>query len=353
MNKPCISVSIEISELSDGRYAVFNRSSKKTYFIGKMEYSVLISLDGAKKIEELIEDFPMLNIGDLQRLLNQFDKIGFLKGTEVKRKNTITRITMAVFNPNKYIKQNSLFVRIFSFILLYCSFPIMMFGIWLNRNNFGEYIHLINKTFSLTTIVYIVLMTIVVLFLHEVSHVVVARKYGVNVPELGIILYWFMPGAYVNLSCVAFLKSKRQKIYIFMAGILFNLLVSGLALIGCHRVGSTAQFYLLWLAIDNFFNALFNLFVSLKLDGYLILKEIIDEKNLRERSFQYLKSLLGRIIKQLGGFTNKDSHNFYNYKATNKESSINEGIYLAYGISALLYIPILILSIVLTWISYL
>lgn len=353
MNKPCMSLNIEISELSDGRYAVFNRVSKKTYFIGEMEHSVLICLDGTIEIENLAKNFTRLKINDLESLINQFEKIGFLKGAEVKRKNSITRITMAVFNPNKYFKQNSLFVQIFSFIITYCSIPVFFLGVWLNRSYFREYILLLNNKFSITTIFVIILMTIVILIFHEISHVVIAKKYGVNVPEMGIILYWFMPGAYVNLSCVAFLKSKSKKICIFSAGILFNLLISGLALLGCRKVGSTIQLYLLWLGIDNFFNAIFNLFVSLKLDGYLILKEIIDEKNLRERSFQYLRSLGFSMLKKLGVFSKKDALNFYNYNTLNEERNANEGVYLAYGISALLYIPILILSIVLTWVSYL
>ncbi|SHH74154.1 site-2 protease family protein [Clostridium grantii] len=347
MDIPCISSNILISELPDGKFSVFNRISKKTFFIGTVEHFVLVNLDGIKDLEHLNKICPQLSKSDLSSLISRFGKIGFLKGTEGKKKSSITRITLGLFNPNKIFHENSIFVRVFSFIVLYLAIPILIVGILLNKEFLPSYGLLIMESFSLYTIIVIVIITINMLFLHEISHVIVARRYGVNVPELGIILYWFMPGAFVNLSNTCALKSVLKRIKIFSAGIFFNLLISGISLCICCFIDENLKFYFIWLAIDNFFNAIFNLFIFLKMDGYLILKEIIEEEYLRERSISYIKSVIATFLSKRTAKL-KEGLEFYNYVDLKAGSATKKAVYITYGIFAFLYIPILLLSFLVT-----
>jgi Zn-dependent protease len=173
------------------------------------------------------------------------------------------------------------------------------------------------------------------------SHVVVARKFGATIPEMGIILYWFMPGAFVNLSSIACIPRRINRIKVFMAGIFFNLALSGISLIICKVAG--VNFYLLWIAIDNIFNAFMNLLIFLKLDGYLVFKELVNEAYLYEGAISYTKS---KFVSFVGKKIKKEEVKFHNIKTKNDKEILDDAFKKIFGFISMSFIPILIVTMV-------
>lgn len=74
-------------------------------------------------------------------------------------------------------------MSILAYILLYTTLPLLILGLVLNRadNSFAEdVIRIVQTPIGLV----IVPITILVTFLHEMGHVIIAKYYGVNVPIL-------------------------------------------------------------------------------------------------------------------------------------------------------------------------
>ncbi len=325
---------------------VFNKYTKKTYVLGNNEYSVLINLDGMTGIEELTKK-AKYSAERIDKLLQTFEGIGMLDSSTVNRKISIFKLTFCVLNPNKLFKSR-LLVNIISSILLYGTLPLLLFGIFLNIyfnnslvNIFSDIISSAQTPSFLVTIPILLIVT----FLHETGHTVAAKRYGVNVPELGIMLYWFMPAAYVNLTGVTLLKKKWQKLVIYLSGIVMNFMILSFILILRPFVYIKFQFLVSWFIADTLLGVIFNLFIFLKLDGYLVLKEMLEIPDLREKAFRYIKVRIVEIVRtRLFNIQSDFKMQTYDDEYTLSEKRM----LLCYGFISMMYIPIMLGSITLT-----
>ncbi|MBU3089183.1 M50 family metallopeptidase [Clostridium gasigenes] len=343
MKEICISSNLEINKIDNSKYSVFSKITKKTYMIGANEYQVLVNLNGVNTVNDLCVISDKYSKVEIERLFGKFSKIGFLKGNEGKTKQSIIKLRKGLVNPNKFIKADTLLVKIFHFIIIYLSLLLLGIGIALNISQGDAIMERVLGSLQTPAMMIMIPVFLVVLFCHEMGHMLLARYYNVNVPEMGVILYWFMPGAYVNLSGIAFLKNKRSKIIIYFGGILVNLNFMGIGLILFRLSNDSFKSFFLWLAIENLLNVVMNLFIFLKLDGYLIFQEIFDEKNLREKSFKYI---LGKIKALF--FRNKIVLPYKVKRIDNGDENyeFQDMLYVTYGIASIIFIPILLATII-------
>lgn len=131
-------------------------------------------------------------------------------------------------------------------------------------------------------------LLIIVLILHELGHTVSAQKFNVKVHELGFGIYSIFPVFYVDLGESWKLNIKKRTIINF-SGIFIQLIL------GC-------VFYTLYLYFKspifihifhtNFLIIILNLNPFLKFDGYWIVSDLLNEKNLMEKSNNILKKII-------------------------------------------------------------
>ncbi|MBU3228118.1 site-2 protease family protein [Clostridium algidicarnis] len=141
----------------------------------------------------------------------------------------------------------------------------------------------------ISTFLMIPMLLITILF-HEIAHAIVARNYNVNVPEIGFKIYYFIPLAYTNLTFIALLDSKKQRNITLFAGCFMNFLLAGISFIlACFFKGNLCVFCIAY-GVENIILILTNMTIFFKLDGYYIYQELMEEKNLREKSMVYFKS---------------------------------------------------------------
>lgn len=344
---PCINQNLEINKEQNGKISIFNRKSAKTFVIGVKEYNVLITLDGTKSIDDISKVNNDFSIDEIKYLIEFFKKIGFLNVSNEKTKINFIKVKKPILNGNKLINPNKFLWQLLNNIILYLSIPILLIGIGLNFTNFNDIFLSLNNAVFTPSMIIIIPITIILLSLHELGHAVVARCKKVNVPEIGIMLYWFIPCAYTNLSGIVFLEKRYTRIIVLFAGILVNVLLLGIGLITMSFISTYSFIYdmLLWFVFSSFSIILLNLVIFIKLDGYFILEEFINIKNLRKKSINYLNNVLNKRSKIMQNTTN-NRIKYLGITLETNTSSLENYIYILYFVFSCIYITFILLSLI-------
>ena len=141
------------------------------------------------------------------------------------------------------------------------------------------------------------------MFIHEISHGVVAYKYGLIPKQLVISLYLCItPIVYLKIPGI-YTVNPKTRIKIWSAGIVSNLFLASLSIIIYNIIGQfgaseiISKLFLLSFYV-NFVLIISNLFPLLPLDGYFILSTLMKKPNLRKQSFVDFKNMvLGKKVK--------------------------------------------------------
>lgn len=167
------------------------------------------------------------------------------------------------------------------------------FYLWLAQgSNFANYEF--PKIFDSFWLNSLLLLGIICLILtgHEFAHGLALKSFGGSVPEMGVFLLYGFPSAYTNVSSAYKLNSKIQKVWVILAGVLFQVWIGALAL----ALWSWARPQT-WLAdlsylitFASFVNLAINLNPLIKLDGYYLLTLLLNKPNLRTKAYDFLFS---------------------------------------------------------------
>jgi putative peptide zinc metalloprotease protein len=137
---------------------------------------------------------------------------------------------------------------------------------------------------------------------HEFGHAIACFRYGINVREMGVLMYFFQPCAYCNISNAWMESSLKKRLVVSLGGIYFeSFLWSLVAILWVFSPLSASWHRLLFMAgAVLLVRTIINLFPFFTLDGYYILSDLLQIPNLRPKSFVYLLSkvpLLGRFFR--------------------------------------------------------
>ena len=178
------------------------------------------------------------------------------------------------------------------------------------------------------------------LFLHEFAHAVTARYYSVNVPEIGVMLYYFLPCAYTNISGINLLKNKNQRLVVLISGNLVNVGLIGLMYMAIPFVSSHIAAYLLALILLNIGTVFMNGMIFLKFDGYYIMEVLVDEIQLKEKSITYFRQLITMVVNRDKSFY----HRFQEEMRNSQSQYLTNWVYLIYLLLSAAYIPFAIIN---------
>lgn len=330
---PALGNHIEIYKSDGLGITVYNNNTDKTYSLGEKEGRVLACLDGKRSISELHELCEFYSEDELKLLLNAFSELGLFE----KHKTIINplKIKIRLWNPNKIFERDAAITKCLFFIIFYVC-PLL-FAIGVAVSFYSRYLLSNQSDFNMNTVfssltvkscVYIALGLFISLLLHEIAHATVARKYDVNVPEIGIMLYCLMPCAYTNVSGINLLKNNKQKIDVLIAGTLMNMGIIG-ALQIAARLSSSLQFnsVLSGIILANIMTIVMNTMIFLKFDGYYILEMLTEKPGLKDYSMQYLQVLVSGKKNQI--------------QQINTIDSSDRVLYLIYGSASVMFVPII------------
>ncbi|MEQ9406124.1 MAG: efflux RND transporter periplasmic adaptor subunit [Fuerstiella sp.] len=134
--------------------------------------------------------------------------------------------------------------------------------------------------------------------LHELGHGLVCRRYGGTVRQTGIIVAFFAPLAYVDVtSCWAF-RSRWQRIHTAAAGMYTELLLASAAVFLWTHFHSHVAAHLLHnvILMASVSTILFNANPLMRFDGYYILSDLLQIPNLYTQSGETLRQAVGQML---------------------------------------------------------
>lgn len=132
---------------------------------------------------------------------------------------------------------------------------------------------------------------------HELGHAFACRRYGGEVPSLGLMLLVFTPVPYCDATSAWRLRPRRQRVLVGAAGMIVELFIAALAVMVWAATGRDSAinqiaYNIVFLASVG--TLLFNLNPLLRFDGYYILADLLGVANLHQRSIFQLRHLLER-----------------------------------------------------------
>jgi putative peptide zinc metalloprotease protein len=214
-------------------------------------------------------------------------------------------VRVKLFNPNQILDSLSRYLgRFFNPGLLFAWLVIVGLGILLTIYHWQELSHTFSENILRpSNIILLMLIYPMVKLLHEIGHGLVAKKWGADIPELGIMWMVFMPLPYVNASSATAFRNKWHRVLVDSAGIMVELCLASLALFIWLLIepGLIRDMAFSTMVIGGISTVLFNGNPLLRYDGYYILSDITEFPNLAKRSNAYFWYLLKKFIFHIEG----------------------------------------------------
>jgi multidrug resistance efflux pump len=131
-------------------------------------------------------------------------------------------------------------------------------------------------------------------------HGVMCKRYGRQVPEVGIsLLYYFLPSVYCDWHDAIWLRDKAKRSWAIFAGIYYQAVLWSIAMIAWSITQPDSFFNEFWMALAMVSGVgliLFNANPLAKLDGYLLLVNWLGIPRLQERALEAFGAwITGRI----------------------------------------------------------
>ncbi len=138
-------------------------------------------------------------------------------------------------------------------------------------------------------------IALVAIALHECGHGLTCKKYGGEVRDMGFLLLVFQPCLYCNVNDAWLFEHKRHKIYVALAGVWVEMMLAALAAFVWFAVdvaNPLGFIAFVLMTIGTASSLLINLNPLLKFDGYYILTDALEMKNLRQNSLEWFSFVL-------------------------------------------------------------
>ena len=133
--------------------------------------------------------------------------------------------------------------------------------------------------------------------LHELGHALAVRRWGGEVHEFGIGLMLLVPAPYVDASASSQFRRRRERAAVAAAGILVETGLAALALLFwlSAQPGFARDIAFVVLMIGSVSTLVFNANPLLRFDGYHVLCDALDLRNLAPRSHAWWSAALRRM----------------------------------------------------------
>jgi|TARA_B110000967_G_scaffold93239_1_gene95824 putative peptide zinc metalloprotease protein len=271
---------------------------KKTFLIDYNTTKIVSAfqsnnLDFKQSIKFLNHSFFNDNLSELE-LKSYLDNMNERIVNSIVKPSGLAKI-LVLGNPSKTERLNfltKLFVGSYKKMLIAIAIIFLL--------NTLFYIYYINATPLIVSIpsyisssIY-VLGFIILIFWHELGHIIAAKSLKLKIPEIGVGIFFIFPVLYVDLNNI-WILSKEKRVIINLGGVYFQSLL-GIIFILLFELFNYEIFRTLFSI--NFFIIIINLIPIFKLDGYWLISDLSSVLNLDKRSNELLKSIFTLKIKE-------------------------------------------------------
>lgn len=231
-----------------------------------------------------------------------------------------------IFRPDQFLSKtfpvvSVLWSPVFRWIYLACG----ILGLIFTLQNLEIYVSTVNYLFTpLGSIIFLVCLTLLKIG-HEFAHAYTAKSMGLHVRSMGIFFIVFWPLLYTDTTDAWKLPDRRRRLQIAAAGVLFELVIAGIALLLWSQLpNGILRSLMFFLSGASVVSTIFvNLNPFMRFDGYYILMDLWGVDNLRPRAFAMLRWKVRRWL--------------LDWKGPIPEIHPNRNALIVYGSLALLY----------------
>src|ERR1051326_5137644 len=208
-------------------------------------------------------------------------------------------LRLAAFDPDRLLSRMAGSFRWFftpSFVLLSAS--ILLLAMFTAIASGSEIQRDLHHLYRFDALVLIVMMLYAITVGHEFAHGLTCKHFGGEVHEMGLLLLYFQPAFYCNVSEAWLFHKKYQRLWVTFAGAYFELVVCAIATLIWRLIepGTWLNSLALIVMATSAIKTFFNLNPLIKLDGYYLLSDYLEIPNLRSRSFAYLRRMIKSLV---------------------------------------------------------
>ena len=320
--RPHVSVQMQTTR-GQAWYVLFNQSTGRHHRVNAQAYELVGRLDGRltvdevwqRLIEQLGDDAPSQQ--DVIRILGQMTEAGLIQAEVLPDVRELLRadqgrlqkerrarlnpmsFRLALFNPSQLLEViapvgRHMWSR-WAMTLWVALMVAALWGVganWREAVTYGRVYFLSPGFLGAAWLIYPIMKA-----LHELGHALALRRYGCEVPEVGVNFLVFVPMPYVDASASNRLVNRWQRAHISVAGIWVELTLAALGTLLWLAVedGVVRQVSFVLMTLGGMSTVLFNGNPMMRLDGYYALCDAFDLPNLAGRSGRAQARLWRRV----------------------------------------------------------
>jgi len=311
--------------LDDGSpsWTIVDHLQQRYYRIGWREFEILSRWHARESaaIVAQVNRQTTLNIGlqhveEVARFLKRHNLVKTLQSAQLFQQYLILRrqgLIRALFRnylflkiplcrPDRFLSATMPAVRIFFSPFFWTAMLVLgLFAAYLTMRQFDAFQQTFSYFFSMEGLVYYGVALTFTKIIHELGHAYSAKRYGLNVPTMGVAVILLWPVLYTDTTDAWRLASKKQRLRIGYAGMLMEIATAIVAtLLWNFMPEGPARSAVFFLATTSWLLTLsVNLNPLMRFDGYFILSDLLDVPNLQKQAFELAK---WRVRKMLFGF---------------------------------------------------
>ena len=211
-------------------------------------------------------------------------------------------IKIPLSNPDRWLTRTQIIGRVvFSYGFLAGSIGLFLAALGLLATHWREFLGRLpsyGDFFCLQTVFLLWLTLGLVKVLHELGHAYCCKRMGTNVQEIGVLVLFFFPALYCNVSDSSMLPSKWKRTAISAAGIYVELMIASLATFlwwfsDANTFVHNLCFALMTVCSVN--TVLCNANPLMRFDGYFVLSDWLEIPNLAQQANQAMQAAAARL----------------------------------------------------------
>lgn len=264
---------------------IYNSYSKSGCYLTKKEWLILKEMNGENNYYNFIDRkvFALSEKGYCN-FIEKLKMLNLIRGYETKPQNSIFQYRVKLFNPNNFVSKYFKYIYpVFKTILL-LAVPLFIYG--LIKIDLIALYESIKYSINVKTGLIFYVGSFIFLAIHELSHALVAKSKGGEIVEIGLMIYLFVPFAYVTVGGTSMLRAK-DKIFIAISGVLSNLFFVGIFLLNSQYYSNVL---ITSFIVSNLSQIIINSNIFLEVDSYWVLESYLDIPKLYKRSRQFFNT---------------------------------------------------------------
>lgn len=277
--------SVRFFPVGDGVFHTYDRSTGRHFKLGAQEVDWIRQMDGRTETTELRRRIPQEYFDEF---VGHVTRMELLEGVTRPKRFDPFRIKLTRFDPSFLTERLVAVTRAYRLALNVVTVPLAIFNLLVLAVEWQAVTHtLAGATPGWWALAFYLVATLITGAVHETSHALVARSFGIRTPAMGVMVMLLHPAFYADVSGISLLTDRRQRIDVLLAGVKANNLLAGLALAVCLTF-PVAVFtpYLVLFAVMNLGLVLINLVPFVEFDGYFVFQELLGETRYTSRALQ-------------------------------------------------------------------